>query len=249
MSGEAPGVIPPPRDGVIRKQRIVALRDRYIEGLRGYLRKASPAQTTGALRLGWQAVAFGLETLELAQIHQSALDALKISEDQRDAIRQAECYFAEATTPIVALHGAACRNTRELHQLKRTLRERTSALDRAHRSLRRHVDRRQATEAALKANGRHCRSLLKESHLVRDRLRLLAHKGLISQERKRRSISHELQDDIAQALLGINIRLLHLRTKSGKDGQGLAGDLARTQQLVAESRRSMRRITRRIAIP
>jgi len=228
------------------KQRVIALRHRYVEGLRSYLRKASRAHAREALRLGHQAVALGLETLELARIHQWALGALKISNGKRALITQAERFFAESTTPIVALHSKASRNTRELNRLKQTLRERTSALDQAQRTLRRNVKRRQTTEAALKASGRHYRTLLGESQLVRGSLQRLMKKLLKAQEQQRSQISHELQDDIAQTLLGINVRLLLLRTTIGKHSLGIADDLVKTQRLVTDSRRSVRKVTRRI---
>lgn len=231
------------------KPRAIALRGRYIDGLRHYLRKASRAHVKEALRLGRQAVALGLETLELAQVHQSALDALDISRGNRRLIRRAECFFAEATTPIVMEHSAASRNIRKLNRLKQDLRERTSALNLAHRTLRRNVEKRRITEAALKVNGRHHRALLKESNLVRDSLRQLTRKVLRAQEQQRNQISHELQDDIAQTLLGINVRLLHLRTRAGGDSRGFADDLAQTQRLVKESQRSVRTATRRILLP
>jgi two-component system, NarL family, sensor histidine kinase DegS len=228
------------------KQRIIALRHRYVKGLRSYLRKASRAHAQEGLSLGRQAVALGLENLELAQIHQWAIDALKVSTGKRELITQAERFFAEATTPIVMLHSEASRNARELSRLKKTLRERTSALKLAHHSLQRNVARRQTTEAALKANGKHYNSLLKESHLVRDSLQHLTRKVLRAQEQQRSEISHELQDDIAQTLLGINVRLLLLRTKAGSGSQGISDELASTQRVVAASRRSVRNVTRRI---
>jgi len=199
--------------------------------------------------LGRQAVALGLETLELAEIHRSAIAALGISKGRGDLHKLAECFFAEATTPIVVLHSAACRNTRKLNQLKRALRERTSALSQARRTLRHNVVKRRSTEAALKANSRHCGDLLRESNLVRDGLRLLARKVLKAQEQQRSEISHELQDDIAQTLIGINARLLFLRTKAGKGSEGFSDALVKTQRLVAESKRSMRAVTGRIRTP
>jgi signal transduction histidine kinase len=232
-----------------KKQRISALRIHYLERLRGNLRKASPALAPEETSLGREAVALGLEIQEMAQIHQSALDTLKISKGKRELIALAEQFFAAATTPIVELNREAVRRTEDLHCLKMTLRERTSELNQAQRSLQHHVDKRQITEAAIKANGKHSSDLLKESQLVQDRLRLLTRQVLKDQERQRSKISHELQDDIAQNLLGINVRLLLLRTKAGKDSKGIANDLTKTQRLIAESRRSMRKATRRIAAP
>jgi signal transduction histidine kinase len=46
---------------------------------------------------------------------------------------------------------------------------------------------------------------------VQERLRHLAHEILLAQEDERKKVSHELQDEIAQTLLGINVRLLSLK--------------------------------------
>ncbi len=231
------------------KRRIIALGVSYIGKLRSYLRKASKTHAQEALELGRQSVALGLDTLELEQIHQSALDALQISEGKGELIAQAGRFFAAATAPIVVMHSEACRRTRELAQLKVALRERTSALNEAQRTLRYHSEKRKGSEAAFVARGKHCSNLLRESHQVQDRLRLLTHNVLKNHERQRSKLSHELQDDLAQNLLGINVRLLLLRTKIGKESKGLSSDLTETQRLVAASRRSMRKATRRIAAP
>lgn len=229
--------------------RSTTLRNCYLDGLRSYLHDATRPWKRAALRLGRQAVALGLETLELAQIHRSAIDALTMPRGKGDLHKRAECFFAEATTPIVVLHSAACRNTRRLNQLKRALRARTSALSRAHRTLRHNVAKRRSTEAALKESSRHRGNLLRESNLVRDSLHLLTRKVLKAQEHQRSQISHDLQDDIAQTLIGINARLLFMRNKAGKGSAGIVDDLATTQRLVAESQRSMRAVTSRIRVP
>ena len=72
---------------------------------------------------------------------------------------------------------------------------------------------------------------------------------LATQENERKSISHELQDEIAQTLLGINVRLLNL--KSGKQGDklNLTKEIASMQQLVVESVRSINRFARKLDVP
>jgi signal transduction histidine kinase len=75
-------------------------------------------------------------------------------------------------------------------------------------------------------------------------LRQLTHEVLRAQEEERRKISHELQDQIAQTLLGINVRLLSLKEEARGNTQGLKNEIASTQRLVAKSAKSVRRAAR-----
>ncbi|HEX4343309.1 MAG TPA: histidine kinase, partial [Verrucomicrobiae bacterium] len=72
-------------------------------------------------------------------------------------------------------------------------------------------------------------------------LRQLTHKVLAAQEDERRKISHELQDEIGQTLLGINVRLLSLRQEARMNIKSLENEIASTQRLVIRSAKSVRR--------
>ena len=54
-------------------------------------------------------------------------------------------------------------------------------------------------------------------------------------------LSGELRDEIAQTLLGINVRLLSLKQCGQSDLNGLKNEIANTQRLVVESAKSVRR--------
>jgi signal transduction histidine kinase len=71
---------------------------------------------------------------------------------------------------------------------------------------------------------------------------------LSAQEKERQSLSHQLQDEIAQSLLGIHVRLLHLRTATKTDLTKLAKEIIRTQQMVEESIREIQRFTRELEV-
>lgn len=81
---------------------------------------------------------------------------------------------------------------------------------------------------------------LEESLRLQKRLRRLAHRVLAAQEDERRKISHELQDEIAQTLLGIKVRLLNLKT-AARAGGNLAKEIASTQRLVVDSIQTINR--------
>lgn len=128
--------------------------------------------------------------------------------------------------------------------LKRRLKRRTAELAATNRELQRDVLRRKSVEGILKKSAQHYARLLKESSELQEGLRQLTHQVLATQEDKRKKISRELQDEIAQTLLGINVRLLSLKQEARRKSKGLGNEIASTQRLVARSARSIRRAAR-----
>jgi signal transduction histidine kinase len=99
-------------------------------------------------------------------------------------------------------------------------------------------------ETALKKSGVHYARLLKDSLLLQEGLRQLTHQVLAAQEAERKKISCELQDEIAQTLLGINARLVSLKQEARSNTKGLKNEIANTRRLVVKSARSVRRVAR-----
>jgi signal transduction histidine kinase len=132
----------------------------------------------------------------------------------------------------------------DLIRLNETLNRRTLELAATNRQLQRGLVRRKSVEAALKKSGEHYTRLLKDSLHLQDGLRQLTHQVLAAQEDERKKVSHELQDEIAQTLLGINVRLLSLKQESRTNTKGLKNEIASTQRLVVKSAKSVRRIAR-----
>ena len=79
-------------------------------------------------------------------------------------------------------------------------------------------------------------------------LRRLTHRILSAQEDKRKQISRDLQDEIAQTLLGINVRLLTLKKEAAIDANGLEKEIASTQRFVDKSVKSIKRFARKFGI-
>jgi signal transduction histidine kinase len=228
------------------KQKLIGLSQQYVAGLRKHLQQGPRGSLQPALSLGRQAVLFGLETLELARMHEQALIVLDLSNSNDGLNKQAETFFTEALTPIVQTHRAARQNKLDLHRLNETLRRRTLELAATNRRLQRDLIRRKSVEAALKENGRHYTKLLKESLHLQEGMRQLTHEVLAAQEEERKEISHELQDEIAQTLLGINARLVSLKQEANSSTNGLKNEIASTQKLVVISARSVRRAARQL---
>jgi signal transduction histidine kinase len=227
------------------KQKLNGLSQRYVKALRKHLEQGPRASLQPALKLGSRAVTLGLETLELARIHERALLLLRPSGSKNGLVRRAEIFFTEAINPIVATHRAARQSQVELSRLNQALGRRTLDLANTNRQLQRGIARRKCVEAALKKSGAHYARLLKDSLQLQEGLRQLTHRVLAAQEEERRKISRELQDEIAQTLLGVNVRLLSLKQEARRNTAGLKNEIANTQRLVIKSARSVRRVARK----
>jgi signal transduction histidine kinase len=226
------------------KKKLIHLSQRYVTALREHLKRGPRDGLQPALALGRRAVALGLETLELARVHERALVALKLSKSKDGLIKRAEIFFTEANTPIVETHRAARESKNELNRLNGTLDRRTAELAATNGLLQHGIVRRRSVEAALKKSGEHYAKLLKESLQLQEGLRHLTHQVLAAQENERKKISHGLHNEIAQTLLGINVRLLSLKQEARNNTKGLKNEIASTQRLVIKSAQSVRRVAR-----
>ena len=228
------------------KQKLIGLSRRYASALRRHLQQGPRANLDQARGLGRQAVTLGLETLDVARIHQGALADLEASASRDGIIKRAEIFFIEAVTPIEKTHRAALKANAQLSQVNKRLNRRTVDLAASHRSLKKSIVRRKAVEEALRKSGGHSQKLLKKAHRLQNRLRELTHRILMAQEDKRKKISHELQDEIAQTLLGINVRLLTLKKVSAVNARGLESEIATTQRMVNQAEKDIKRFAREI---
>ncbi len=203
---------------------------------------------SAAWALGQQAVTLGLETLELARIHERALSDLKLSGARKQMLKRAEIFFSEAVTPIMETQRAAQRSELALNRLHETLNRRTLDLAATNRELRRGAVKRKQMEIAFAKSGKHHSHCLEESLQLQNRLRQLTHQVIEAQEDERKKISHQLHDEIAQTLLGINVRLLALKREARGSSKSLKNEIASTQRLVVKSAKSVRRFARELDI-
>jgi signal transduction histidine kinase len=116
------------------------------------------------------------------------------------------------------------------------------------RSLKQGIAQRKTVEEALKKSGEYNKALLEESLALQEHLRRLTHQILTAQEAERKKISHDLRDEIAQTLLGINVRLLTLKAAAKGDTANLKEEIAQTQRLVRESVQSINQFARELDI-
>lgn len=233
------------------KQKLARLSQCYAAALRTHLKPGT--RRTGlrpAQELGRQAVSLGLETLGLARLHEESLGHLLLPDSSARTrvtmTRRAAFFFSEANAPIEETHRFSRQEQVHLNRLKETLDQRTEELAASHRQLQRGIIRRKVMEKAFTKMGEHHGKSLQESLQLQHRLRQLTRRVLAAQESERRIISRELQDEIAQTLLGINVRLLSLKKEARINHKGLKLEIASTQRIITKSAKSVRRVAREL---
>ncbi len=196
------------------KRNILNLSRRYRAALQTHLNQGRQAGLEPARGLGSQALAAGLQTLDLAKLHEQTLIAEVLPgcpARQRTAlIKQAGVFFAAAVTPIEKTHRSAQEAAVHLQKFIEALSRRTVELAASNLELSQEITQRKAVEAALKKSERHYSQLLEKSERLQEQLRRLSRQILSAQEEERKEISRELHDVIAQSLTGINVRLAAL---------------------------------------
>ena len=223
---------------------------RYRNALLKYLKQFPKANLLPARGMGRRALAAGLQTLDLAKLHEHILITRVLPghlPGKRAAlIKQAGTFFTEAITPIEKTHHGARAAAIHLNQIVEMLSQRTVELAASNLDLELEIAQRKAVEAALKKSEHHYSKLLQQSDRMQEQLRQLSRQILSTQEEERREISRELHDVIAQTLTGINIRLATLKKEAANNTRGLDRNIARTQRLVEQSVNIVHRFAREL---
>src|ERR1043165_999265 len=101
------------------RRKLFSLSRKYKVALKKHLKQGPRVSLHPARGLGQQAVALGLETLDVARIHEDALATLEAGSKGDGVIRRAELFFAEVITPIENTHGAALEANARLTRLNK----------------------------------------------------------------------------------------------------------------------------------
>jgi signal transduction histidine kinase len=212
---------------------LASLSRRYQAALHKHLDQRRRASSQAADRLGREALDMGLETLDLARIHEKALIALfspKHSPGTRNGmIKRAQSFFVDALTRIEKTHRASMEANLKLDKLNQTLRRRTEELAAKNRQLKKEILQHKAAEKALK------KLLLEQSLHMQEQLRHLSRQIISAQEDERSRISRDLHDEVAQVMMGINLHLATLKKEATTNTRDLKRRIARTQRLVEKS--------------
>jgi len=211
----------------------------YQAALRQYLKQGSGGSCAPALRLGRRAMKQGLETLDVALIHEQALInhvfTLRTPGERTRTVRRARAFFAEAIVPLEETHRSAIQINKDMIRLNQALSRRTQDLAASNRELMGEIARRHVVETTLRKSEQQSRLLLDQSQHLQEQMKRLSRRILLIQEEERRKISRELHDVIAQVLTGINVRLATLKVDATANRKSLATSITRTQRLVERS--------------
>jgi signal transduction histidine kinase len=228
------------------------MADIYLAALRSYLQHGTPSDTRAAHDLGSQALASGLDTLDLAKIHDQTLLTLLTespsSVPPEDLTRRAEVFFTEAIMPIEGTHRLALEAATDMQQASSSLERRTLDLADSRRVLREQIAGRRIAEDALRINEDASSQLLKDSRMLEEHLQGMARKVLSANEAERRKMSLQLNDEIVQSLLAINLRMLALKKEVADNHADLTREIAVTQRLVEDSAQIIRHLADEFSI-
>lgn len=219
--------------------RRIELSRLYHAALQEYLKQDPGSSLEPARELGRHAMAIGLETLDLARVHEIALVSLVLpgySSSTRDGLMgRAGSFFAEALTPIEQTHRGAREANTHLNKIVKALSLRTLELAESVEGLKQEIIQRKEVEESLRTSQEISSKLLKKSRQLQEELRQLSRRLLSAQEEERRKISRELHDVINQTLTGINVRLAALKSETTTSTKDLQRKITSTQRLVKKS--------------
>jgi len=212
------------------------LADQYQSALKTYFDQGQQASLLPARDLGRVAVATGLETLDLAKIHDQALAGLlgkDASSAMRDDLnRRGATFFTEAIVAIEATHPGAIIHGEDVALLKANLEQRQLDLANSRSELKQQIIVRQDAEATLDGSEQSSGQLLEDSRILERDLHDMAQKIISASESERKKMSHHLNDEIAQTLLGINIRLLAVKKMIAANDKSLNLEITTIQLLL-----------------
>ncbi len=234
------------------KRQFPALSQRYQSALQKHLKQDAVSRPSPALRLGRLAVTLGVETLDLARIHKAALTAL-VAPGSTPSVRvimanRAAAFFADALASSERNGRGGLDSAVRLHRQSKTLTRQTTQLTAVNRQLKRGIIKRKSVAVALRKSGKDCATLVRDSDRLQKHLRHLTHQLLSAQEAERKKFSHELHDEVAQALLGVNVWLLTLKRLANGNKAKLTKAIASTQRVVEECVQLINRFTHELDI-
>ena len=235
----------------MNKSNRIKLADLYLKALKAHLGSAVEGDFDKAHQLGETAVQMGMETLQMAKIHDQSMTELAGPDGKSDAeaTSRAVAFFNEVVAPIEKTHLHAKEAKADLADMEHRLGVQTEALADSNRELQQQAAGRGVAEAALKSGEEASAQLLRDSRLLEAHLQDMARKILAANEVERKKMSLQLQDEIAQTLLGIHVRLIALKKEVKVSQANVSRELAMTQRLISKSVTIIKRLAKEFGNP
>ena len=208
----------------------------YSVTLRKYLADEQEAVLAEAYELGRLAIARGLGVLDMARVHQQALEVCTcprlMDAGRNSGLKAVHTFFLESLSPFEVTHRGFRETNFRLQQLIATLEKRNLELAEINRELQLEISGRKRTEKALRES--------------EENLRNLSNQILNVQEEERKRISRELHDEVGQALTGISMNLESLKKNGLIKSPTLVRKIADTQNLLQETMEMAHRFAREL---
>jgi two-component system sensor histidine kinase DegS len=174
-----------PRDG------LAGFSKRYLAALRAHVKPAAVPRRGAAGRLGLRACALGLETLDLARVHDAAFAAMAPpgmngTRASRGLAVRAEAFFAEAVAPIEASHRPGVEGPARRRRSRMSLDRGAVELASAQGRLTQETGRRRVAQEALATSRSKHRILLEQGAVD-----LATAEGRLTRETGRRQVVQE----------------------------------------------------------
>jgi signal transduction histidine kinase len=134
----------------------------------------------------------------------------------------------------------AAPNRIDLRSVMAALDRRLLELAESKSALRRGTAKRKEAQSVLRRSEAHSVKVLAESRRLRAELQDRTREVMIAQEEERRKMSVRLQDEVAQMLLALHMRLEALDKKLSISADEFKKEIAITQKLVQESLTAIR---------
>lgn len=238
-------------DGIMISQAnsLKRLSVRYFSALHAAVIACSTENAAKrALELGSQAAALGLDTLDLARIHQEALAELLPgdgdAEGEARLVARAAVFFNVVLTPIERSHEGALGVETGILNVKLELKKRDGELAAAGRKLKVGIAKRKAADGFLKTSRKKSARILKQSRVLEGELKAVTQKLFETHETQRKSMSARLHEEIAVTLLAIHVRLLALKKEASTNQVSLTQEIATASRLVQQSVKTINHFNR-----
>jgi signal transduction histidine kinase len=209
----------------------------YESVIRTYLTEGFHLVGESVEKISKQANFLDLKLQDIAAIHEQLLvvDLLPESttRSRTSIVRHGGTFFAAVVTAVKK--GNTGRYSANLEKTIALLSVRNVEIALAKQKLDLDILRREKVEMDLRQSEKDCLKALKESEVLRMQLKELSRQVMVIQEEERKKISRELHDVIAQALLGINVRLATLKIEAGAKAKGLNRNITETQKVITKS--------------
>ena len=157
------------------KRKLSVLSQRYATALETHLKQGARDGAAPARALGRRAAELGLETLDMARIHERAIARLGGAGSKNGFLKNADLFFMKTIAPIEETHQAAMKASARWTRLNGMLDRRTVELAESNRSLKGGTAGRKAVEVALEKSGQHYQALVKKSLGLQKALQRVTH--------------------------------------------------------------------------